>query len=83
MARTGRPPKPIELHRRHGTYRADRHGPKLATVAPGRTAPLLAVIAPGEVQDFVCADCGEPLAIELYADGRWRRPHADGQPSCA
>ncbi len=37
MARTGRPPKPIEQHKRAGTFRADRHGASLAVVA---AAPL-------------------------------------------
>ena len=32
MARTGRPPKPLEQHRKAGTYRADRHGTSLAVV---------------------------------------------------
>ena len=26
MPRTGRPPKPVEQHRKAGTFRADRHG---------------------------------------------------------
>lgn len=36
MARTGRPPKPIEEHKRTGTYNATKHGPRngLAAVAP-------------------------------------------------
>jgi hypothetical protein len=36
MARTGRPPKPIEDHKRTGTYNATKHGPRngLAAVAP-------------------------------------------------
>lgn len=33
MARTGRPPKPIEDHRRTGTYNATRHGKRGALVA--------------------------------------------------
>ena len=32
MARTGRPPKPVESHKRTGTYRKDRHGSNLALV---------------------------------------------------
>jgi hypothetical protein len=36
MARTGRPPKPIEEHKRTGTFNATKHGPRtgLAAVAP-------------------------------------------------
>lgn len=32
MAGRGRPPKPVESHRRTGTYRKDRHGSNLALV---------------------------------------------------
>ena len=32
MAGRGRPPKPVEAHRRTGTYRKDRHGANLALV---------------------------------------------------
>jgi hypothetical protein len=34
MARTGRPAKRIELHKRPGTYRPDRHGPKPMLASP-------------------------------------------------
>ncbi len=36
MARVGRPPKPVEEHKRTGTYNATKHGPRnaLAAVAP-------------------------------------------------
>ena len=42
MARTGRPPKPIEEHKRTGTYNATRHGPRnaLAAVAPIEVAEV-------------------------------------------
>jgi len=39
MARTGRPPKAIEEHKRTGTYRQDRHGVALAVVEPVDLAP--------------------------------------------
>ena len=39
MARTGRPPKPIEAHKRTGTYRKDRHGAALALVEPVASLP--------------------------------------------
>jgi len=32
VAGRGRPPKPVESHRRTGTYRKDRHGANLALV---------------------------------------------------
>lgn len=34
MPRTGRPPKPVEQHRKAGTFRSDRHGAVLAVVEP-------------------------------------------------
>ena len=45
MARTGRPPKPIEDHRRTGTYNATKHGSR---------GPLVAVAAvePAAVTEF-------------------------------
>lgn len=39
MARTGRPPKPVEELRRRGTARPDRHGAALAVVAPVEPLP--------------------------------------------
>jgi len=43
MARTGRPPKPLEQHKRTGTWNATRHGKKqgaeLAAVEPIPAAP--------------------------------------------
>jgi hypothetical protein len=41
MARTGRPAKPIELHKRQGTYRPDRHGPKPMLAWPPLVRPSL------------------------------------------
>jgi hypothetical protein len=39
MARPGRPAKPIELHKRQGTYRPDRHGPKPMLASPSLVRP--------------------------------------------
>jgi phage terminase small subunit len=39
MARTGRPPKPIEQLKRQGTYRPDRHGSALEVVTVLPMAP--------------------------------------------
>ena len=39
MARTGRPPKPVEEHRRHGTYRTDRHQKGSGSVVSLPAAP--------------------------------------------
>ena len=39
MAKTGRPPKPVESHRKTGTYRKDRHGSALALVEPVQQLP--------------------------------------------
>ena len=39
MPRTGRPPKPVEQHRKSGTFRADRHGAALAVVPPVDALP--------------------------------------------
>ena len=39
MARAGRPPKPVESHKRTGTYRKDRHGSNLALVEPVKSLP--------------------------------------------
>ena len=43
MPRTGRPAKPVEEHRRNGTYRADRHGTEgaLAVMPNMETIPRL------------------------------------------
>lgn len=39
MARTGRPRKPVEQHKRNGTYKPGRHGSSLAVVAPIDSLP--------------------------------------------
>lgn len=54
MPRTGRPPRPVEQHKRSGTYRPDRHGKTaLAVVAP--TEPALSELDPASVLDRVLA----------------------------
>jgi hypothetical protein len=54
MARTGRPPKPVEELRRRGTFRPDRHGTALAVVEPVQIAPHEA--DPADVFAQVLAD---------------------------
>lgn len=55
MARTGRPPKPLEQHKRTGTWNATRHGKKqgaeLAAVDPIPQAPH--EVDPSQVFDEV------------------------------
>jgi hypothetical protein len=41
----GAKPKPIEQHRKAGTYRADRHGSALAVVEPVERAPYEVTVA--------------------------------------
>ena len=59
MARTGRPGKPVEEHKRAGTFRLDRHKPKpMLAVAPlVRPAPVYVV--PFADHQYVCPnpDC--------------------------
>ena len=69
----GRPPVPIEVHRQRGTYRADRHGPKLQAVA--RPSVWLS-LPPGDVQDYRCMDCDQQIVLDLYTDHVWRLRHA-------
>lgn len=54
MARTGRPPKPVESHRKTGTYRKDRHGSNLALVEP--VAALPHEVSAADAFDQVMAD---------------------------
>jgi hypothetical protein len=72
MAQRGRPPKPLELHRLQGTYRPDRHGPKL-TVRP--TEPEVILTLPPDDHGFVCPQCSGPLILELAIDRTWRPVH--------
>lgn len=83
MATRGRPPKPIELHRLQGTYRKDRHGPKLAPVRPPVlrvVEPILTLTCPDD-HDYHCPTCGAPIVIELLPDRRWQWHHA-GETDC-
>lgn len=57
MARTGRPPKPLEEHKRTGTFNVTRHGSKTA----------LAVVEPAPVMDHE-ADPGDVFA-QVMAEG--------------
>ena len=43
MAPNGRPPKPLEQHKRNGTLRADRHGSAALAVVPAADAQLVGV----------------------------------------
>jgi len=56
MARTGRPPKPLEEHKRTGTFNVTRHGSKtaLAVVEPAPVMPHEA--DPGDVFAQVMAE---------------------------
>ena len=54
MARTGRPPKPVESHKRTGTYRKDRHGSNLALV--DAVAPLPHEVTAADAFAQVMAD---------------------------
>lgn len=53
MPRTGRPPKPVEQHKRSGTFRSDRHGSSLAVVAAMALEPN--ELPPVETLDAVLA----------------------------
>jgi hypothetical protein len=78
----GRPPKPIELHKLHGTYRPDRHGPKLS-LPPKPPTPIVWAIAAFDDDGipFVCDKCGESVDVELLNDGSWRRIHTETRES--
>lgn len=79
MARTGRPPKPLELHRRHGTYRPDRHGPKLPVV---QAPAVLVVVEPDEAgNDLYCGACRGRLRLEVLDNRTWRAQH-DEDTTC-
>jgi hypothetical protein len=56
MATRGPKPKPVEQHRRAGTYRSDRHGAALAAVTPIDPAEVPESHTVAEVMDQVLAD---------------------------
>lgn len=61
MPRTGRPPKPVEQHKRTGTYRPDRHGSNLAVVPAVEVA--LPELDPASVMDRILGDGTSWLAM--------------------
>jgi len=67
MARTGRPAKPIELHKRQGTYRPDRHGPKPMLASPPLVRSTLVYTVPFDA----------PVDLELFANQSWRYVHSE------
>jgi hypothetical protein len=64
MARPGRPAKPIELHKRQGTYRPDRHGPKPMLASPSLVRPPLVYTVPFDDHQYVCPDCAAPVDLD-------------------
>jgi hypothetical protein len=61
MPRTGRPSKPVEEHKRTGTYRPDRHGSNLAVVPTAEVA--LVELDPASVMDRILGDGTNWLAV--------------------
>ena len=83
MARPGRPAKPIELHKRQGTYRLDRHGPKPMVASPPLVRPQLVFTVPFADCRYVCPDCAAPVESELFANRSWHYVHSDtGATGC-
>lgn len=56
MARTGRPPKPVEQHKKAGTYRPDRHGTRSALAVVAATEPALVDLDAAGVMDRILAN---------------------------
>lgn len=56
MPRTGRPPKPIEDHKRTGTYRPGRHGGRGALAPVPSTEPTLNELPAEDVMSRVLRD---------------------------
>lgn len=77
----GRLPKPIEQHRKAGTYRADRHGPRLRAVAEVEPEVVGTVSALDGTEGIVCECHGELVVVELLDNHRWRAVRVDGE-SC-
>jgi hypothetical protein len=62
--RSGRKPMGLALHLAHGTYRADRHGPKPATV--GALAPAVLPIPKGLLLGL--GECGRGFVAAVWVD---------------
>ena len=84
MARAGRPAKPIELHKRQGTYRPDRHGPKPMLASP-RWSARRRWWSRSAFDDHqcLCPDCAAPVDLELFANRSWPYVHPEtGGAAC-
>ena len=62
MARTGRPPKPIEEHKRTGTFNAAKHGPRNGLAAVAAIEPAI----PQDVQRTVAEVLDQVLADGVH-----------------
>ena len=75
MARTGRPPLPIEVKKARGTFRPDRQ----RTLAP---VPSPDVLLRVEQDRYACPECHAFWVFEVVEDRTWRMVHPDGSALC-